>query len=69
MPIFIFLNFFFFCPNELLYQKLGFQGRKCGQGDNRLKVLHASGIRNRALKLLCRDILGFIVPHVTHIYV
>ena len=37
MTIFIFLKnafeFFFFCPKELLYQKLGFHGRKCGQGD------------------------------------
>ena len=24
---------FFVCPKEPLYQKLGFQGRKCGHGD------------------------------------
>ena len=63
MSIFIFLKnafeFFLLLSQGTTIPKIRIPGQKMWAGWYRIKLLHASGIRNRALSLLCRDLLGY----------
>ena len=62
MSIFIFLKnafeFFLLLSQGTTIPEIRIPGQKMWAGCYRIKLLHASGIRNRALSLLCRDLLG-----------